>query len=71
MNPNQLSLFTLSGFTLNPEEQSVLLSSLKVKKTEEKLVDITLVAKIIGVRADYYVAMGQKEDVFERKYYYW
>lgn len=71
MNPLSISLFSLAGFTLNQEEQSLLKASLSVKKSEEKFENISLMAKILGIKADYYIAIGNKDDLFDRKYFYW
>lgn len=70
MTVGDFSIFSLAGFTLNAEEQSVLNSSLTVKKSEEKFESVSLVAKILGIKSDYYVAQANREDVFDRKYFY-
>ena len=71
MSFSDLNLFSLAGFTLNTEEQNVLNASLTVKKSEEKFKSVVLVAKILGVKNDYFIAQAHREDVFDRKYFYW
>jgi radial spoke head protein 9 len=65
-----LSYFTLAGFTLNIEERSVLTSSMSAKKAEEKLSNIFLFGKILGIQRDYLIAQSTGENAFERKYFY-
>ncbi|KAJ3007240.1 Radial spoke head protein 9 [Thoreauomyces humboldtii] len=62
--------FSLAGFTLNIEEKSALSSSLQVKKEQEKLGDIWLWGKVLGVQRDYLVAQAIGNDAFDRKFYY-
>ena len=66
-----LSVLSIAGFTLNPEERTTIQSSLAIKKTEENFADVQFCAKILGTKGDYYIAYGTGEDVFERKFFYW
>jgi radial spoke head protein 9 len=65
-----LSYFTLAGFTLNIEEKSVLSSSMAAKKAEEKLSNIFFWGKILGIQHDYLIAQSTRENLFQRKYFY-
>ncbi|KAI8592249.1 Radial spoke head protein 9 [Geranomyces variabilis] len=63
--------FTLAGFTLNIEERAALASSLQTKKAQEKLDNIWLWGKVLGVQRDYLVAQAlSSDDPFSRKFYY-
>lgn len=65
-----LNYFSLVGFTLNVEERSVLNSSMATKKAEEKLSNIFLWGKVLGIQRDYYIAQSTGATLFERKYFY-
>ncbi|KAI8801003.1 hypothetical protein BJ742DRAFT_716394 [Cladochytrium replicatum] len=66
-----LAYLSRAGFTLNEEEKTVLKSSMEIKLVEEKLKDMALWGKILGIQKDYYIAQGwQGDDMFQRKYYY-
>lgn len=62
--------FNLAGFTLNVEETSSLKASLIVKKDEEKLEEIALWGKLLGVQQDYFIAQAYDSELFKRKYFY-
>jgi hypothetical protein len=65
-----LTYFSLAGFTLNQEEKAVLASSLQVKKDQEKLATISFWGKIQGLQKDYLIAQATGETLFDRKYFY-
>jgi radial spoke head protein 9 len=67
---SDLQYFTLAGFTLNPEERATLNISLEAKKEEEKFLHIAFWGKIFGLKQDYFVAYGWREDPFDRKFFY-
>jgi radial spoke head protein 9 len=71
-NLDDLHNFSLSGHTLNPEERTLIRSTLLVKKQEEKLSELYFWGKIFGVNKDYYIAQGITDtaDLFTRKYFY-
>lgn len=71
MNITDAHHFAQSGFTLNSEERVVLKNSLAQKKNEEKFLNVSLFAKITGVKSDYYLAHGTNTDPFSKKYFYW
>ncbi|KAJ3306678.1 Radial spoke head protein 9 [Kappamyces sp. JEL0829] len=62
--------FNLAGFTLNAEERATLRNSLIIKQDEEKLSNITLWGKLLGIQQDYFIAQGFQTDLFKRKYFY-
>jgi radial spoke head protein 9 len=65
------AVFHIAGFTLNIEESTALKASLIVKKQEEKLDQIALWGKLLGVHQDYFIAQSYSdEDYFKRKYFY-
>ncbi|TPX72958.1 hypothetical protein SpCBS45565_g00164 [Spizellomyces sp. 'palustris'] len=70
INLDDLPYLTLAGFTLNTEEKAAIQSSLQVKKEQEKLEDIWLWGKILGVQRDYFIAQATKDNLFSRKFYY-
>eukprot|EP00842_Homolaphlyctis_polyrhiza_P004571 jgi/Hompol1/5114/HPOL_004191-RA len=70
MTREDVALFTLAGFILNVEEQATLFTSLTIKKDEEKLKNIYLWGKILGVQQDYIIAQSVGESLFDRKYFY-
>ncbi|KAJ3050059.1 Radial spoke head protein 9 [Rhizophlyctis rosea] len=70
LNLDDVSYFTLAGFTLNVEERAAIAASLQLKKDQEKLETIALWGKILGIQRDYFVAHSPGDDVFARKYYY-
>ena len=65
-----LTYFSLAGFTLNQEEKAVLASSLQVKKDQEKLATISFWGKIQGLQRDYLIAQSTGDSLFDRKYFY-
>lgn len=66
-----LDLITIAGFALNVEEKAALFASLLLKKEEEKLANIYLWGKILGIQKDYIIAQSvAKGNFFERKYFY-
>ncbi|KAI8893148.1 hypothetical protein BC833DRAFT_609416 [Globomyces pollinis-pini] len=69
-NIDMVDTFNLAGFTLNVEERSALRTSLIVKQDEEKLENIALWGKILGIQADYFIAQSYDSKLFDRKYYY-
>lgn len=67
---DDLPYLSLAGFTLNTEEKAAIASSLEVKQDQEKLDDIWLWGKILGVQRDYLIAQAVADNVFARKFYY-
>ncbi|KAJ3412508.1 Radial spoke head protein 9 [Chytridiales sp. JEL 0842] len=65
-----ISQFSLVGFTLNVEERSVLSTSLKVKADDERLPNVYLWGKILGIQKDYLIAQAPHDNPFSRKYFY-
>ncbi|KAJ1336381.1 hypothetical protein BSLG_007165 [Batrachochytrium salamandrivorans] len=70
MESQDNTIFTLAGFTLNTEERAVLFSSMSIKKAQEKLPNIYLWGKVIGIQQDYFLAQSVGETLFDRKYFY-
>ncbi|KAI8826722.1 uncharacterized protein EV422DRAFT_616153 [Fimicolochytrium jonesii] len=70
LNLEDISYLSLAGFTLNVEERSALRSSLQVKKDQEKLDEIWLWGKVLGVQRDYLIAQAVGDNPFARKFFY-
>ncbi|KAI8925221.1 hypothetical protein BC831DRAFT_550786 [Entophlyctis helioformis] len=70
LSSDDLPLFTLAGFALNVEERATLFSSLLIKKDQEKLTNLYLWGKILGIQQDYFLAQSVDTNLFQRKYYY-
>lgn len=69
---DDLSPYTLAGFTLNIEEKTALQSSMAVKRAEEKFDHIAFWGKIVGINKDYYIAQAWREgEWFTKKSFYW
>ncbi|KAI9206251.1 uncharacterized protein BJ171DRAFT_597914 [Polychytrium aggregatum] len=67
---DDIAAFSSAGFVLNTEERAALRSSLLLKKNEERLDEIGLWGKILGVQKDYMIAQATGEDHFVRKFFY-
>ncbi|EGF81050.1 hypothetical protein BATDEDRAFT_24691 [Batrachochytrium dendrobatidis JAM81] len=70
MESQDAAMFNLAGFTLNIEERASLFNSLVIKKEQEKLPNIYLWGKVLGIQQDYLLAQSVSESLFDRKYYY-
>jgi radial spoke head protein 9 len=67
---SDITQFSLVGTTLNVEERSVLATSLKIKADDEKLSNVYLWGKILGIHKDYMIAQAPHDNPFSRKYFY-
>ncbi|KAJ3312710.1 Radial spoke head protein 9 [Blyttiomyces sp. JEL0837] len=67
---NDLSAFTLAGFTLNTEERAIINTSLRLKAEAEKLEYLYLWGKILALQKDYWIAQAPGDNLFARKYFY-
>ena len=67
---DDISHFSVAGFTLNNEEKTTLKASLVLKKDQEKLSNLYVWGKILGIQKDYFLAQTHHSDFFSRKYYY-
>lgn len=56
-----------SGCNLNIEQRAALQSSLSILKKSYKFLRILFWGKILGVKDDYFIAQGRREDEMQNK----